>query len=560
MKKVLIWVLIMTGLFVLMVLPALCKPLVLEPRAEYEKNIKAVSEGPSTTRYYYNETLLKEVFGRSGAPAAGSGDEKIVWEDRGTRWQRLEGDKGSPVSTTIIYKKGINQSGQLEGKKLDDIFSPQFSFDRGWDFADRKVLARAIADRHYLQILVVHDATRTILREIVLSDPERDISSIRLMEDGAEGRKLIVLLAFKKGDGSTGTLYSIDVDSGKPEIISTGVSEAHLSPSRNGIAFWIGDGVQGTAAFYNIPRGDMICSDSMKGRHILDLKWSFDERFLSLTTSDGHLVSLLRLDALKRSYHEFCIDALSLSPSPSGRKALFSRIAGDSGIAYLKSVDPETGKLHFAGKNGEEIVKESRECGALCQIFSLDLDRKKEERLCQATYPDLLSACWSDNEEHVFFFDIKDIYGLSAGRKGGRAEKAAECPRFSMGLLRGALQPLGRGHFYLLQDGVIYLVKGSASKDALVEGARYYRLNDSGTLVAFLAEKINNFSLSIMNFKNRDQIPLILGKRPILSFQWKPRTVQILEVVINPDNVRSDEPVVIQFDEKGDIVPLGSGK
>jgi hypothetical protein len=560
MKKLFFFMVVILWCFLLAFSPAWCRPLLLEPRAEYEKNIRAVSEGPSTTRYYYNETLLKEVFGRKSDITGGAGEAKVVWQDKGTRWERIDYEKGTETGRMIIYKKGINGSGQLVGKKLDDIFSQKYIFDRGWDFGDKKILARIIGEGHFLQILVLHEATRTILQEIILSDPERDISSIQLLEDAMEGRKLVVHLSFEKGPHPSGTLYSIDIEGGKSEIIKTNVTEAHLSPSRSAIGFWIQDGAQGTAAFYNIIRGEMICSDVMKGRTLKDVRWSYDERFLSLIIGDGHTMSLLRLDALKRKYNEYCSDSLSISSSPSGRRAVFSRMSSDSGPAFLKSVESQTGKLCFAGKNGEDIVKEARECGTLSQVLLLDLEKKKEEKLCQGIYPDFLSACWSDNEEHIYYFDVKDIYGISAGKKGGKAEKVAECPRYNTGLARGALQPLGRGQFYLLQDGVIYLVRGFKSKDALVDNARLYKLNDSGTLVAFLSEKAGAFNLYTMNLKNREQLPLILGRRQIESFQWRPRTVQVLEVVIDPENVLSDEPVVVQFDEKGDIVPLTSGK
>ncbi len=46
-----------------------------------------------------------------------------------------------------------------------------------------------------------------------------------------------------------------------------------------------------------------------------------------------------------------------------------------------------------------------------------------------------------------------------------------------------------------------------------------------------------------------------MGERQITMFGWL-KGASVLRVIMDPRNVTFDEPVVLQFNEKGDQVPL----
>lgn len=564
MKKYLYLLIIMCYLPILCVSIARAAIAPISTKEDFEKKVEVkttVAGYDKIERYYFNEHLLKEIITSEGISSTDK-DRRKVWEDKSTRWECREYIGDVLYRYVIIYKRGINRSGNMTGKRLSDIFGPKYVFDKGWEFGERKIFARIIGENHFLQILVISAASGVILQEVILSDPSNDIYGVNFLKDACDGKKILVIPIFnKRGKEGGGPLFLVDIATGQIECLSTpNVKKLYVSPSKTYLIFCETDYDKGEGiTLYDLEKRKVVFSRFFGGSTIKEIKWSYKEMYAMIViASSDDRVRLLRVNTLKGNAMEFCDGAISVSPSPSGSKAIYTKVNPDFVGLRPKSLDREKKVLFMEGRNGVLKEKTPDEMKDFSMLIFSDLNKKFEQVVDSACYPDLFNAKWAEKESSVIFFDIDSLYRIVWGRKGKSKQRITGPLEQSIALAGDAIHQLGSNSFFVLQDKVLYYLRGSEHRNEMINNVLAYKLSDMNRNLAYLTEKEKSLNLYLYNLRNKEQIPLLLGREKIEDFNFKSSTIQILEVVVSTNNVTYDEPIVIKFNENGEILPLYS--
>lgn len=475
----------------------------MSSKEEFEKSVRIESSsvgGENVSRSYYNQHLLEEIVTR-GDISCPPEKRKRVWEDLGTRWQCREFAGDTLCRQISVYKRGLNRSGDVKGKRFSDIFGPRYIFDKGWEYGDKKVLCRIIGEGHYLQILVISQASGVITQEIVLADPACDIERVSLLRDAFNGKKLLIIPIFRRS-AAGGPLYLADIDSAKVECLSSrDVRELFVSPLRRYFVFCDtgADPGEGITVF-DAGTGKNIYSRFFGGSSVKSVTWSPRELYVMIVIASGDgRMRLLRINTAKGDGEEFCDGAVAISPSPSGTRALFARAGQEFSSLRARSIDRQKKMITFQDPSGHVIEKEPSPDS--CTLSVVDLAKKTGAVIGGACWPDLLNARWSDHESSVVFFDIDGIYRIEPGKKAKSTKKIAGPCEYELELPADALQPLGGDSFFLCQDKTVHYLKGTAKHDALVHNVSSFATNDNCTLMAYLTGEPDHLNLYIYDLR-----------------------------------------------------------
>ncbi|MDQ7823103.1 MAG: hypothetical protein RDV48_09950 [Candidatus Eremiobacteraeota bacterium] len=544
-------------------LPAGARTIPLEKREDFQKEVTTRTKETSNekiTSYYYRDILIEEVFEAKGVTPPAPGTVKTSWEDKAARWEKTEREGATVIKRTVIYKREMNQAGNMAGKKLDDLFSQDFIFDYGWDFGSRRVLARIIGGRHFLQLLVISSTQRVIEKEFVLSEQELDVHGINAIEALSGGKKLCVHMQNADRGAPWGSLFILDPEGGKVFCAGKGVTEYFISPKQAFMAMVStktpSSQGRGTVQLLDVLDERITTPGEVEAPNGIKSLWTPEERFLYLVLEKDSARSLARVNTFKKSLEVLCGGVQAITLSPSGRRAVIARPSEKYAGWKLKGIDRGEGKLLFITETGGDEARTLFDAKDFTTLSLLDTDRKTESSLCKAACPDLQNALWSEKGDSIIFFDVNGLFSIDTGRKNTSKTALAGPFEYRMSLPEGSYYPLGRGNFLLLWDSRLYFQKGMKGRDILIDKVDSFAMNESGTLLAYLSKADNGFRLTVYDLKNREQIPLFHGERKVQSYRWHGQTIDILRIVLNPGAITSDEPVVIQFDEKGDAVPL----
>ncbi len=559
MNRLLTVIFSLAALLVILTLPARCSTEPLPPKDEYMKMVKIQQSKigeESITRYFYGETLIKEVFIHGEAAQTLSKSKKAEWEDKGTRWECRESEGQRELKKTVIYKRGINQSGHMEGRGIDALFSPQFLFERGWDYGGRKLRARLIADSHILQILVVLSAPDSIEHELLFSDPELDIDRVVRLEDSCDGTKTLLHVLFKNVMPQAGSLVLFDSD-GKQTLLGRKVTTVEISPSKRFCAFSaMDDQGQSTLEVYKIGAREPEFVKNMERSLVTSINWSPDEKFVLASISLGDDKKCARVDLKKGHLEECAAGACSLASSPACRFVVFAKKNQKYAAMKIVSVDRESRRAIIVNEKGSTSERALDEIADFSTLYCYDFESRREEKAGTALAPYLEGAVWSREEGGCYFLDGDQIYRMSIMTKGTALQAVAGLPGTGNAGDGRKLFPLEKDLFLVQVGDTIYRIKGFKSMEPFIQKAISFKVNDSGSELAYLVKARGGFGLSLFNLKNRDELSIIEGSREVHDYQWLARSAAVLRVILQPDQVRADDPVVIHFNDKGDEVPL----
>ncbi|MGV8119185.1 MAG: hypothetical protein AB2L14_05405 [Candidatus Xenobiia bacterium LiM19] len=550
---------LLAALMVLAALPAISSPAPLPPKDQYDKMVKVQSSkigDENISRYFYGDTLVKEVFFHGKEAPAQFKSVKTVWEDKGTRWECLESEGQSELKKTVIYKRGINRSGNLEGRRVDDVFSKSYLFDRGWDYEMSRLRARIIADGHILQILMVRAASGTIEKELLFSDPELGIERVAQMEDAGAGNRILLHVLFRDVLPRAGSLVLFDSD-GTQTLLGRKVTRVELSPGKRFCAFnAIDEKGLSTLEVFKIGSHDPEFVKNIEQSLVTSLKWSPDERFVIASLSMGEEKKCARVDIKRREFQQCADGACEIASSPSCRFVLYAKKNQKYSGMKITSIDREARRAVVVDEKGSTHDRSLDEIADFSTLHCYDFESGKCEMAGTALSPNLEAACWSRDESDCCFLDGNHIYTLSVMTK---AQAPAAVAGFAgAGKVNDgkALYQLEKDLFLVQVDSTIYRIKGFKSIEPFIQKAVSFKASLSGAELAYLVRDRGGFGLSLFNMKNRDELSLIEGGREVYDYQWLARSAAALRVVLQPDLVSADDPVVIHFSGKGDEVPL----
>jgi hypothetical protein len=531
----------------------------LPPKEEYVRMLKvqnSVIGSENISRSFYNDMLVKEIFTHGSGDAARPGSASVEWQDKGTRWERIDRDGQQELGKTVIYKRGFNISGHLEGRRVDDIFSPQYLFDRGWDFGVSRVRARLIADSHIAQILVIRAAPGSVEREILFSDPSLDIERINALEDAGEGGRILLHVTFKGDRQSAGSLVLFDSE-GRETLLGRKVTAFGLSPSRRFCAFnALDENGRSTLEVHRIGLAKPEFANALDSAAATSFMWSPDERFMTASLSQGEERSCARVEMKKGDFRLFAKGAFSVSASPSCRYAVFARKNQKYDGLNVVSVDRAAGRASLKDEKGASSEKALSEISDFSTLYLCEIDSGKEEKAGQSLSPLLEKARWSRDEGECHFIDCDSIYRLSAAQRGRALQAVAGLAATGSSGAATALCPLDRDLFLVQAGDTIYRINGFKSVEPFIEKAVSFKANDSGSELAYLVKGHGGFGLSLFNLKSRDELSIMEGSREVCDYQWLARSGAVFRVVLQPNLVSFEDPVVLLFNEKGDELPL----
>jgi hypothetical protein len=439
----------------------------------------------------------------------------------------------------VFFKRAYNMTGKIAGRHIDDLFSERYIFSRAWEFQESKVLARTLADGHFLQVLVVARESRVILQEILLSDPELNLDTVSLMEDAASGGKLVIHLTDKiKGCGN---LFLADVNTGASQLLGRFIEAVSISPSRMLLAYMERreDG-KGEVVLLDVKKNKTIARKDVDNSRSGGFSWSSDENMLFATLVKNELGDLLIIDTRKGASEDVSLKASAIAPSPSGKALLWG-----TGGRFFKVI-PGT------GASGSPVL--SGEHQDVTELHLALFTALKEQKKTSVVSPSLGSLAWAPSEGKVFFYDQGTVYGWSTDAKNEKT-KAASAPDRVVNMPAHCLKVMADETFLLLQEQVLWKLKGVEGHEKIMDKIVAYTLNEGKTTIACLKVLDRQRILFLASTRNADQIPLIMGERQIAMFGWL-KGASVLRVIMDPRNVTFDEPVVLQFNEKGDQVPL----
>jgi len=559
MNRFIVMILLLPVLMVTAALPAFSSPAPLPPKDEYDRMLKVRSSkiGEEViTRYFYGDTLVKEVFFHGRELPAHSKSGKTTWEDKGTRWECLESEGQSELKKTVIYKRGFNLSGHLEGRRVDDLFSQSYLFDRGWDYEANRLRARIIADGHILQILLVRAAPGSIERELLFSDPELDIERVARLEDAGQGNMILLHILFRDEMPRAGSLVVFDSD-GNQVVLDRKVTRVDLSPGRRYCAFNSID-EQGLSVLkvFKIGSSDPELIKNLEHSLVTSFNWSPDERFLLATLSSGEVKKCVRVDMKKRELTECADGSCEIASSPSCRFVVFLRKNQKYSGIRITSIDREARRAAVVDQKGPASDRSLDEIADFVTLHCFDFESGKCENAGTALAPNLQAACWSRDESSCCFLDGNHIYTMPVMTKGQAPQAVAGFPGAGAVNDGKALYQLDKDLFLVQIDDTVYRIQGFKSIDPFIHKVVSFKAGLSGAELAYLVRDIGGFGLSLFNLRNRDELSLIEGGRDVYDYHWLARSSAVLRVVLQPDLVGADDPVVIHFNGKGDEVPL----
>jgi len=412
----------------------------LPPEEEMQKSLKTlVSETSSekVERFYYEDNPVKEVVTYKGVSA--DKPVKAVWEDRGLRY-------------------------------IDDLFSERYIFSRAWEFQESKVLARTLADGHFLQVLVVSRESRVILQEILLSDPELTIDDVSLMEDAASGGKLVIHIADKKK--GCGNLFLADVNTGAPQLLGRFIETVSISPSRMLLAYMERheDG-KGEVVLLDVKKNKTIARKDVDNSRSGGFSWSLDENRLFAALVKNELGDLLIIDTRKGATEDVSLKASAIAPSPSGKALLWG-----TGGRFFEVIP-------VSGVPGSLVPASERQ--AATELHLASTATLKEQKKTSVVSTSSGSLAWAPSEGKVFFYDQGTVYGWSTDSKNEKA-KAASAPDRVMSMPAHSLAVMADETFLLLQEQVLWKLKGLEGQEKIMDTIVAYTLNEGKTTIACL--------------------------------------------------------------------------